>query len=417
MESLSKVVIVGQGYVGLPVSMACCSAGFRVLGIDSDERKVSLLASGTSYIEDVSDEDLGSHLEQGNFVASTDYSLSDGFDVAVVTVPTPLKSGMPDLSYIEAAAVSLSPYIKPGATIILESTTYPGTTQEMFIPSLESNSKFRAGVDFFVGYSPERIDPGNQRWNLMTTPKITSGMNTASLEKVNDFYESLGVTVVPVSGTKEAELTKLLENTFRHVNIALINELSTFARLLGVDVWESIRAAGTKPFGFMQFFPGPGVGGHCLPVDPSYLSWAIKERTGSTFKFVELANKVNNAMPSYVVERSAELLASHDISGKRVLLVGIAYKQDTGDVRESPALEIARLLNEVGANVFGLDDQVLEELWPQGIMRIRETATLHFDLTIVLVRHSNADLEFIRHLGTPILDCRNSLGWDGVSIL
>lgn len=414
----SKVVVVGLGYVGLPLAMAACDIGLEVVGVDIDQRKVDLLKSGVSYVEDVDSRTLQAHLRSGSFLSSTDYSVVKNFDVAVITVPTPLTEGLPDLSFIEDAANALSPFLTEGSTVILESTTYPGTTEELLIPALELHSNFRVGKDFFVGYSPERIDPGNKTWTLISTPKVTSGVNSESLKKVNDFYESLGIQTVPVKGTREAELTKLLENTFRHVNIALVNEICIFANLIDVDVWEAIRAAESKPFGFMKFLPGPGVGGHCLPVDPSYLSWAIKQKTGSTFQFVELANSINRNMPRYVVERAAQMTPTLPLSRARVLLVGLAYKPNTGDVRESPALDIARLLFDEGARVFGLDEHVNENLWPKGIVKVDEETNEIFDIILILNIHEGVNLSKLLNSKVPVLDTRNSIdGADHIETL
>ena len=271
-----KLVIVGQGYVGLPIAMRAIDVGFDVVGLDLDDRKVARLQNGDSYVEDVSKAVLDAALASGRYTASSDYEDASGFDFAIITVPTPLRETLPDLSFIEESAAALAPFITPGATVVLESTTYPGTTEQLMVPILEHASGLEAGVDFHVGYSPERIDPGNSTYNFVNTPKVAAGINAGSADAVCALYERLVDRVVRVSTTKEAELTKLLENTFRHVNIALVNELAIFARELGIDVWEAIDAAATKPFGFMKFTPGPGVGGHCLPVDPSYLSWQVR---------------------------------------------------------------------------------------------------------------------------------------------
>jgi nucleotide sugar dehydrogenase len=414
----NKVVIVGLGYVGLPLAMAACDIGLEVVGLDIDQRKIDLLKAGVSYVEDVDNRTLQRHLSSGSFLSSTDYAVVENFDVAVITVPTPLTKGLPDLSFIEDAANALSPFLSEGSTVILESTTYPGTTEELLIPALESNSNLKAGKEFFVGYSPERIDPGNKNWTLITTPKVTSGVNSESLKRVNEFYESLGIQTVPVKGTKEAELTKLLENTFRHVNIALVNELCVFADQIDVDVWEAIRAAESKPFGFMKFLPGPGVGGHCLPVDPSYLSWAIKQKTGSTFQFVELANSINQNMPRYVVQRAARLIPELPLSKARALLVGLSYKPNTGDVRESPALDIARLLIDEGTQVFGLDEHVNVNLWPQGIIKVDEQTDEVFDIILILNTHDGVNLTKLLNSKVPVLDTRNSIdGPDHVETL
>ncbi|MDQ4088798.1 MAG: nucleotide sugar dehydrogenase, partial [Actinomycetota bacterium] len=333
-----KVVVVGQGYVGLPLAMRAVEVGFDVVGYDSSDARVKRLNAGESYVEDIASETLAAALAGGRYEASADPACCRRFDVAVITVPTPLKEGIPDLSYIEHAAATLGSHLRPGTTVILESTTYPGTTEELVGAILENHSGLAVGVDFHLGYSPERIDPGNRAHHLVNTPKVVSGVTQSCLAAVKGFYDSIVERTVPVSGTREAELVKLLENTFRHVNIALVNELAMFANELGVDVWEAIDAASTKPFGFMPFMPGPGVGGHCLPIDPSYLSWRVRRLLGQPFRFVELANDVNDHMPDYVVQRLTLALnrRRQAVNGSRILLLGMAYKRNTSDARESP---------------------------------------------------------------------------------
>ena len=341
--------------------------------------------------------------------ASSDYTDAAGFDFAIITVPTPLEESMPDLGFIEAAAADLAPYISPGATVVLESTTYPGTTQELMVPILEHGSGLKAGEDFYVGYSPERIDPGNKIWTFVNTPKVISGINDASLEKVREIYEQLVEKTVAVSTPKEAELSKLLENTFRHVNIALVNELAVFAHQLGVNIWEAIEAANSKPFGYMKFTPGPGVGGHCLPVDPSYLSWEVRRKLGANFRFVELANDVNDHMPDYVVQRLLTLLnrSKKALNGSTVLVIGEAYKPDTGDQRESPALRIIELLQEYGATVIAADSHVPEFQGNKDIERVElnQQTVERADAAVVVTPHSDLDLRLLE--GLPVLDTRN----------
>jgi len=321
--------------------------------------------------------------------------------------------GVPDLSYIESASATIAPFITPGSTVILESTTYPGTTEELSGPILAKGSGLRPGEDFHLGYSPERIDPGNAKYRLENTPKVVSGVDTPSLEKVTAFFDRLVERTVPVSGTREAEMTKLLENTFRHVNIALVNELAMFANALGIDVWEAIDAASTKPFGYMRFTPGPGVGGHCLPIDPSYLSWQVERVLGQTFRFVELANDVNEHMPDYVVQRIQGMLndRTRSVKGSTILIYGLAYKANTGDARETPSRPVVEKLLELGAQVLVADPHVDDHQMPVGAQRVEGTArdAANADLVAYLVDHDVFDNEGIETIETPILDCRHAL--------
>ncbi|MEV8252601.1 nucleotide sugar dehydrogenase [Rhodoglobus sp. NPDC076762] len=407
------VVVVGQGYVGLPLAMRAVAQGYRVIGVDLDAPRIESLKSGVSYVDDISHQELGSALESGNYLPTTSYGDIESFDVAVITVPTPLRESLPDLSFIESSAESLAPLLGKDCVVVLESTTYPGTTEELLVPILEKGSQLTAGVDFHVGYSPERIDPGNKVWGFVETPKVVSGITPASLERVQAFYDTLVNQTVPVSTPKEAELTKLLENTFRHVNIALVNELAIYAHQLGVNVWESIEAASTKPFGFMKFTPGPGVGGHCLPVDPSYLSWQVRRKLGVNFRFVELANDVNDHMPDYVVQRLMVMLNSQGKSmrGSRIALVGLAYKKNTGDIRESPSIRIIEILTEYGAELIAFDDRVEDSRWPLGVEKAELTAEAleNSDVAVLITDHDEFDLTLINESSTPILDTKNRL--------
>jgi UDP-N-acetyl-D-glucosamine dehydrogenase len=410
---VDTLVVVGQGYVGLPLAMRAVHSGFDVVGFDTDEARVKALAAGESYVEDIASTELASALASGHYRASSDPADCAGFDVAVVTVPTPLREGNPDLSYIEAASRLLAPHLRPGASVVLESTTYPGTTEELVAPLLEEGSGLVAGADFHLGYSPERIDPGNPSFGLANTPKVVSGIDAASLAAVRDFYDRIVETTVAVSGCKEAELTKLLENTFRHVNIALVNELAMFANDLGIDVWEAIDAASTKPFGYLRFTPGPGVGGHCLPIDPSYLSWRVRRSLGVSFRFVELANDVNDHMPDYVVRRVSVALNRRRlaVNGSRILLLGLAYKRNTSDARESPALVVADRLLALGAEVHVVDPLVAEGHVDARMARVELSAQelAGADAVVLLVDHDAFDLDLVVAHAGYVLDTRHRL--------
>ncbi|MFD3776680.1 nucleotide sugar dehydrogenase [Streptomyces sp. NPDC058612] len=417
-----RVVVVGQGYVGLPLAIRAAEVGHQVIGYDVDARRVKSLAAGESYVEDVSSERLSRALERGSYRASELARDCGGFDVAVVTVPTPLQEGAPDLRYIEESARTLARFLRPGATVVLESTTYPGTTEELFAPILEDGSGLTAGVDFHLGYSPERIDPGNTVWGFQQTPKVVSGVDAASLKAVEAFYADLVDTTVPVRSPKEAELAKLLENTFRHVNIALVNEIAMFARHLDIDVWQAIEAASSKPFGFMKFTPGPGVGGHCLPIDPSYLSWRVQRELGQNFRFVELANDINSHMPEYVTRRVIDALNAkrRSVNGSRILLLGLAYKKNTGDARESPAVRISQLLLDMGAKVRAADPHVVESIKVDArLVRIEPTRKelAAADVVVLLTDHDSFDYQMVTEHASFVLDCRNRVSGPTVEVL
>jgi UDP-N-acetyl-D-glucosamine dehydrogenase len=413
-ERTANVAVLGQGYVGLVVSMRASETGFPVLGFEVDERRAERLRGGDSFVEDVPDAVLQAALARG-YRASSDPEDLTGFDVAVISVPTPLSDGLPDLSHIEAATRFLAPHARPGCLVILESTTYPGTTEELVRPLLEEGSGLVVGEDLLLGYSPERIDPGNPRFGLHNTPKVVSGVDEASLEGVAEFFGSFVYEVVSVSGTGEAELAKVLENTFRHVNIALVNELAVFAHALGIDAREAIDAAATKPFGFMAFNPGPGVGGHCLPIDPTYLSWRVKRHLGENFRFIELANDVNEHMPRHVVRRvSLTLNADRKaVNGSRIVVLGISYKPNVGDARETPALPLIELLLGLGAEVVAVDPHVQEELdLPAGAVHERhltEELVDNADLVLIVTDHDAFDYELVAQRSRRVLDTRHRL--------
>jgi UDP-N-acetyl-D-glucosamine dehydrogenase len=407
----ARLVVIGQGYVGLPLAVRAVEVGFEVTGVDIDQQRLAFLREGRSYVDDVSDEDLRRSLASGRYALHPGDDDLPPFEVAVITVPTPLREGNPDLSYVEAAARRVGAALRPGATVVLESTTYPGTTTELVGPLLKELSGLEAGRDFHLGYSPERIDPGNQVWTFATTPKVVSGVDADSLVAVQAFYDSMVAETVPVAGVAEAELAKLLENTFRHVNIALVNELAIFAADLGIDLWESIRAASTKPFGFMAFTPGPGVGGHCLPIDPSYLSWRVRRRLGYSFRFVELANDVNEHMPDYVVRRLTMALnrLGKPVKGSQVLLLGLSYKRNTGDARESPALVVIERLLALGAKVSAADPHVREAQIDPAVVRVEASPAKAeaADAVILLTDHDAFDIPALAVASTYFLDTRH----------
>jgi UDP-N-acetyl-D-glucosamine dehydrogenase len=409
-----RVVIAGQGYVGLPLAVRAAEVGHQVVGYDVDTVRIGRLAHGESYVEDIAAARLQAVIADGSYRPSIDPSDCAGYDVAIITVPTPLRDGVPDLTYVEASTALLAKHLRPGAVVVLESTTYPGTTEEVVRPILEKESGLTAGTDFWLGFSPERIDPGNPNWNVINTPKIVSGVDETSLKRVKEFYDTIVENTVTVSSTREAELAKLIENTFRHVNIALVNEIAMISNDLGIDIWQAIDAASSKPFGFMRFTPGPGVGGHCLPIDPSYLSWRVQRALGQSFRFVDLANDINNHMPDYVVRRLISALnkRQRSVSGSRILLLGLAYKKNTGDARESPAVRIVQLLREMGAEVRVADPHVVEAVHgaadltmvPADASELRAA-----DAVVLLADHDVFDYELIASESRYVLDTRRRL--------
>jgi len=414
------IAVVGLGYVGLPLVVEASKAGIGVLGIDTNADLVSGLATGRSHVEDVSDGTLGQALAAG-FKPTTDPATLGEVEAIIITVPTPLAHHLPDLSAVREATATIGDHLQPGQLVILESTSYPGTTEEVVQPILEERSGLIAGEDFHLAFSPERIDPGNPRFGLRNTPKVVGGINGESTAAAAALYGRFCEQVVTVSGTREAELSKLLENTYRHINIALVNEMAIFCHDMGIDLWEAIRAASTKPFGFEAFYPGPGVGGHCIPIDPNYLSTRVRD-LGYPFRFVELAQEINNQMPAYVAERVLRLLNRHKktTNGANILLLGVAYKADISDVRETPATDVARRLITMGALVsyadphverFSVDGHELQrhEDW---IGAIRET-----DLAVLLVAHSAFELEAIVEDASLLLDTRGVVAGDRVERL
>ena len=401
--------VVGLGYVGLPLAVEAATSSLNVIGFDINSERVEMINNGHSPIEDISNEELSESLQ--HFHSTTESKELSQCRNIVISVPTPLTDYQPDLSFVVNAAKTVGENLVKNQVVILESTTYPGTTVEVLIPNLEKMSRLKAGEDFFVGYSPERIDPGNEVWKFKNTPKVISGINNVSTEKIQSFYESIIDETVLVKGTKEAEMVKLLENTYRHVNIALINELAILCKMLDIDIWEVVNAAKTKPFGFESFKPGPGVGGHCIPVDPEYLSFKTRQ-IGKPVRFVELAQEINNSMPLYVVNQVNEILNKNKIilNSSKILLMGVAYKKDISDMRESPAIDIAELLLDKDVDISYYDPYV-EEFKVSGHIINREVDTNSFedyDMLLVLTPHSNfAQLDF-NNLKTIIFDTTGS---------
>ena len=401
--------VVGLGYVGLPLAVEASIQGLSVIGYDINSERVEMINNGISPIEDISNDELSNALEK--FFSTLDGKLLSKCQNIVISVPTPLTDYQPDLSYVISAAKTVGNNLVKNQVVILESTTYPGTTIEVLIPNLESTSKLKAGEDFFVGYSPERIDPGNKVWKFKNTPKVISGINDISTDKIQSFYESIIETTVLVKGTKEAEMVKLLENTYRHVNIALINELAMLCKMLDIDIWEVVNAAKTKPFGFESFKPGPGVGGHCIPVDPEYLSFKTRQ-IGKPVRFVELAQEINNSMPAYVVGQISEILNKNGklLNNSKILLMGVAYKKDISDMRESPAIDVTELLLEKKVDVSYFDPFVKEfSVFGKEINNEDEINSFdNYDMLLVLTPHSNfSDIDFSK-LKTIIFDTTGS---------
>lgn len=411
----ARVGVVGLGYVGLPLAVEFAGAGFNVLGFEVSAEKADAVNRGESYIGDVPAHRLAAAVEAGRLTATLDYKRLSEADAVCICVPTPLnKTGDPDVSYIMSVAESLSRTVREGQLIVLESTTYPGTTRELLLPVLAGDGRLAVGKDFFLAFSPERVDPSNPMWGISNTPKVVGGITPSCTEVTQALYSTVVDRVVVVSSTEAAELTKLLENTFRSVNIALANEMAVVCDKLGVDVWEVIEAAATKPFGFMKFTPGPGLGGHCIPVDPHYLSWKMKTLDYKT-RLVELASEINAEMPRYVAEKAASLLNEHGkpVKGSRVVVVGVAYKRDTDDTRESPALDIIQLLAKKGASVSYHDPLVpslRHEGQPMESVPLSPELLTATDLVVVVTDHSGVDYGLIRSSGRPVLDTRNVLG-------
>lgn len=421
MPQSRRLVVIGLGYVGLPLAERAAQIGWSVSGLDSSPATVNGLMAGRSHVDDISDAQVRSMIDRG-FVATTDESCLDAADVVVICVPTPLSlDGAPDLSAVRSAAQSVARHARAGQLVVLESTTYPGTTEEVLVPLLES-SGLGVGTDISCAFSPERIDPGNSVYTLVNTPKIVGGITEACTARAVEFYASLVDRVVVAKGAREAEMTKLLENTYRHVNIALVNEMARFCHELQIDLWDVIACAETKPFGFSPFYPGPGVGGHCIPIDPNYLSHRVKTNLGFPFRFVELAQEINASMPSYVARRAQDLLNEHGkaVRGARTLLLGVTYKADIADQRESPAAVVAAALQDLGAVVEFHDPLVLTwQVRDQEVPRVDDLARALREADIVVLLQAHRQYrELAGSLpDVPILDTRGILDGPGVTRL
>lgn len=414
-DRTARIGVVGIGYVGLPLAVVFAEAGFEVIGIDPSEDKVEALNQGRSYILDVETERVKALVDAGMLSASTDYADLASVDAVSICVPTPLrKTGDPDLSFIASASKSLAPYLHAGMVIVLESSTYPGTTREMVLPEMEAASNLSVCQDFFLAFSPERVDPGREDWTTVNTPKIIGGITPECGEVAAAWYAQALETVVPVSSCEVAEMAKLLENTFRMINIGLVNELAIMCDRLNVDVWEVIEAAATKPFGFMKFTPGPGLGGHCIPIDPLYLSWKLRSLNYNA-RFIELASEINTYMPRYTLGKIQDALNKHKkpVNGSRVLILGVAYKPDIDDLRESPALDVIHLLQGKGALVSYHDPYIpmvdhdnIRMQSEDDLMAAVQTA----DCVAIITNHSDYDYPAILDAAKMVVDTRNALG-------
>lgn len=414
----ARVAILGQGYVGLPLAVVFADAGFEVVGIDPDQRKIDALNRGESYVLDVTSEKIAQLIHSGKFSATADFAKIAEVDAISICVPTPLrKTGDPDLSYIISATENLANYVRAGQVIVLESTTYPGTTRELILPKIEQQAGLKVGEDFFLAFSPERVDPGRKDFTTKNTPKVVGGITPACLQAAVTWYSQALLKVIPVSSTEVAEMTKLLENTFRMINIGMVNELALMCDRLGVDVWEVIDAAATKPFGFMKFTPGPGLGGHCIPIDPLYLSWKLRS-LNYTARFIELASEINTGMPRYVVSKVQDALNEHckSIKGSKVLVLGAAYKPDIDDLRESPSMDVIGLLLQKGAVVQYHDPfikTVSHDEWKLTSESDLMKAVSEADCVVIVTNHTTYDYAAILNSAKLIVDTRNALGIAG----
>jgi UDP-N-acetyl-D-glucosamine dehydrogenase len=415
IDRTAVVAVVGLGYVGLPLVVVFGNAGFKVIGIDTDQRKVDQLNKGISYIQDVPTADVKRLVDAGLLTATTDFSALRDVQAVSICVPTPLKkTGDPDLSFIVNATDDLAKNVHKGMVVTLESTTYPGTTRELILPRLSECCELKAGEDFFLAFSPERVDPGRKDWTTYNTPKVVGGITVDCSEVAATWYQQALKTVIQVSSAEVAEMTKLLENTFRMINIGLVNELAIICNRLGVDVWEVIEAAGTKPFGFMKFTPGPGLGGHCIPIDPLYLSWKMKSLNYNA-RFIELASEINTNMPRFVVTRVQDALndLAKPLKGSRILVLGASYKPDIDDLRESPALDVIGLLMAKGAVVEYHDPYIpvlKHDSWEKKSVADLQKTVKDVDCVVIVTNHSQYDYQMVLDNAALIVDTRNALG-------
>jgi UDP-N-acetyl-D-glucosamine dehydrogenase len=413
----AKVAILGLGYVGLPLAVVFGEAGFHVTGVDPDQRKIEALARGESYIPDVKSEAVAKLLKDGKFTATMDFSVLKDMDAVSICVPTPLrKTGDPDMSFIISAMEELSKYMHKGMVVVLESTTYPGTTRELLLPKLGTEHNLTVGEDWFLAFSPERVDPGREDYTTINTPKVMGGITEACGEVATAWYEGAIQIVHHVSTAEAAEMSKLLENTFRMINIGLVNELAIMCEQLGVDVWEVIDAAATKPFGFMKFTPGPGLGGHCIPIDPLYLSWKMRSLNYNA-RFIELASEINTNMPRYVVSRVMEAMNDRGktVKGSKILVLGAAYKPDIDDVRESPALDVIGLLKKKGGDVEYHDPYIPHihheyDGWHMDSVKDVMKSVKEADAVVIVTNHKDYDYQAIIEAAQFVFDSRNATG-------
>jgi len=416
-EKKANIAILGLGYVGLPLAVVFAEAGFHVTGIDPDSRKIDSLTKGISYIPDVKTEVVARLVKSGYLTSTTDFSVLKNIDAVSICVPTPLRqTGDPDMSFIISATEQLSKYVHKGMVVVLESTTYPGTTRELLLPKLGTEHGLVVGEDWFLAFSPERVDPGREDWTTINTPKVMGGITEACGEVATAWYEGAIKTVHHVSSAEAAEMAKLLENTFRMINIGLVNELAIMCERLGVDVWEVIDAAASKPFGFMKFTPGPGLGGHCIPIDPLYLSWKMKSFNYNA-RFIELASEINTNMPRYVVSRVMEAMndRSKALKGSKVLVLGVAYKPDIDDVRESPAMDVIGLLKQKGALVEYHDPYIPHihheyEGWKMDSVKDLMKSVKEADAVLIVTNHKDYDYKAIIDASKFVFDSRNATG-------